>query len=321
MADVGEEGEVYLAAHVLLVVADVVEQAVVVLAGEGEVAVGLADEAHRLMEMRRGEPEEHRAQVEFADNAPGHSITVEHGAALAEGQTLEGMAEGVPEVEGLAEALLVRVLADDALLDVNALLHQAAEGLVVGMLQILLEMVGPHFGVVEQRVLEHFGIARADIRVVECAEKHRVNDNVGGRAERTDFVFQPGKVDACLATDSGIDHAEKGGGNIDKLNAALERGCRESAQVCHYAAAQIDEQRVATSPFLRELLPDAGEGVKVLGYIARLHGEHLRIVGSHPVRQQRQAVLVGLRIVEEEYAVVSFFQHAAANGIGYVVCI
>ena len=52
---------------------------------------------------------------------------MQHGVAGGQGKGLEGVAGGVAGVESLADALLLRVLSDDAGLDVDALGHEVVE--------------------------------------------------------------------------------------------------------------------------------------------------------------------------------------------------
>ena len=88
-------------------------------------------------------------------------------------------------------------------------------------------------------MLEHLGIAGKDVLAVEGAEELRAEDDRGGIVEHPDLILQSTEVDARLAADAGVDHGEQGGGDVDVLDAALESGCREAAQVGDHAAAYI----------------------------------------------------------------------------------
>ena len=90
----------------------------------------------------------------------GYSVAVEQGSGRCERETLEGVPEGMAEVEGFANALLARVFGNDALLERNAFAHHFLQLLKVGLLPRKIQMPGQHFLAAEQGVLNHFGVAR-----------------------------------------------------------------------------------------------------------------------------------------------------------------
>ncbi len=220
VADAAQEGEVDGVARVLLVVVHQLDEAGVVVAGDGHAAVVLADEADGLPHLIRGESRLHAAQVQLDDEAPGYSIAVEHGVAL-QCQRLKGVAGGVAEVQGLADALFRGVFGDDALLDGNAPANGGSELFAIHC-NLFPDQLSPVLFAVYESVLEHLGIAGEDVLVVEGAEEGGVEDDAAGIVEDTNLVFQSTEIDARLAAHGGIDHREQGGGYINIRYTALE---------------------------------------------------------------------------------------------------
>ena len=134
------------------------------------------------------------------------------------------MSHGVTEVERFADAVLQGILGDDALLDGHAICQHALESGEVERLgaEIECDQFCPHLLVGDESVLEHLGIAGEDILVVEGAQELCVENDRCGIVKHPDFVFQTSEVDACLASDTGVDHSEQGGGDVDVVDATLE---------------------------------------------------------------------------------------------------
>ena len=139
------------------------------------------------------------------------------------------MADGVSEVEGLADALLVRVFLHDSLLDSHTGTYHLRELEKVGLLEVEVEKFGKDFLVADESVLEHLCIARADVLGIERLKEFGVEYHSVGSVEHADFVLQSVEVDSCLSAYAGIDHGEEGGGNVDVLDATLEGGCCKTA--------------------------------------------------------------------------------------------
>ena len=68
-----------------------------------------------------------------------------------------------------------------------------------------------------------------------------VHEDTGRRVERPDEVLAFGGVDAGLAADGGVHHAEQAGGHVDDLDAAQPGGGHEAGQVGDGAAADGDD--------------------------------------------------------------------------------
>ena len=85
---------------------------------------------------------------------------------------------------------------------------------------------------VDEAVLQHFGIAGEDVFLIHCPQEGGIEDDGTGIVEHADLVLQTSEVDACLATNGGVDHREQRGGYINIRYTALERrGCKPPRSV------------------------------------------------------------------------------------------
>ena len=72
----------------------------------------------------------------------------------------------------------------------DALFHQLLQMGVVEVVEIRFQVLRPHGLVMQQRVFQHFGIAREHVALVERAEKIGVDHHDGRFVEYADFVLQ-----------------------------------------------------------------------------------------------------------------------------------
>ena len=86
-----------------------------------------------------------------------------------------------------------------------------------------------------QSVLKHFCIAGKDILFAERLEETSVQNDKPAVVEDTDFVFQSFEVEARLSPYTCVDHCQKGGRNVDEVDAPLEGGSGKATQVGHHA--------------------------------------------------------------------------------------
>ena len=292
VAYVAQQGEVDAACHVLFVVGHELKQRGIVVAGDGHATVVVEDETHALTHAISGEACLHATEVELAHQSPGHSIAVKNGLAL-KGQRLEGMAHSMTQVKGLAQSLLSGVSADDALLHLHALGHHELQLGKMGLLNVEGEQLGEHVGGVDEPMLEHLGIAGKEVLTVHRLQKNCVENDRRSIAEHANLVFQSTEVEAGLATYRGIDHGKQCGGDVDEMNAALEGGCCEAAQIGHHAAAQIDEQRVARGSHALQLGPHMEHRLELLVLVARRNGNDMGLLHAAEVCYKGQTQLVG----------------------------
>ena len=97
----------------------------------------------------------------------------------------------------------------------------------------------PHLLVGDEAVLQHLGIAREDILLIQCLQELRVENHAGGIVKDPDLVLQSVEVDTGLSAHGGIDHREQRGGDVDVIDAPLEGGGRKAPEVGHHAATYI----------------------------------------------------------------------------------
>ena len=230
------------------------------------------------------------------------------------------MSHSVPQVEGFAQAAFRGILLHNVRFELDVFFHHREQRSIVGRCDVKLQMLHEHLLVFEQRMLEHFGISRAEILFVERPQKFCAHNDVVCLLECADFVLISAKIDACLPADGGIDHREQRCGHIHEANAALEGGCRKTAQVGHHAASDIDEQRVACGAGLLEFLPNVDKGFDVLVVIARTHHNGVRSDGTLQLQFLRNVTSV--RVGKPHHSVCSGkCVNDRAKGAGCVVSI
>ena len=170
------------------------------------------------------------------------------------GPGLDGVAEGVAEIEQRALARLALVGGDDARLQLAAAPHGVGEGRAIARQQLLdvgFEPVDER-SVEREAVLDHLGQARAQLAVGQRVEGRHVRDHRARLVEGADHVLAERVVDRGLAADRGVDLREQRGRHLDERHAALVDGGGEPRQVADHAAAQRDDQRVAPAARLEQ---------------------------------------------------------------------
>ena len=301
-----QKGEVDDSCGVLLVVGHQLVEAVVLLAGEGEHAVGFLDELRHLMQACGREAATRGREIELTDETPSNGIAVQHGAVLLQCQALEGMACSVAEIESLANAMLVGVFGDDALFDSHALGYHRLQMFQVGVEDVKGEEFDKHRLIRDQTMLEHLGITAADVLHIEGLQELGVQDDRGGGVEDANLVLQPTEIDACLPAYTGIDHRQQCGRNVNIGYATLEGGGCEAAEVRDHSAAKVDEHGMACGTALAQCCPHLSQRVEGLGLVAGTYGddiERLILRGTQSIPQHRQAKVARVDICEHEEAV------------------
>ena len=111
--------------------------------------------------------------------------------------------------------------------------------------------------------------------MVERTQKLAGEDDSGGAVEDTDFVLQSSEVDARLAAHTGVDLAEQRRRDVDIGDAALEGTGSETTQVCHHAASQVHQERVAGGTALLQGCPHLCQRGQCLVLVRVADGYHL----------------------------------------------
>ena len=201
--------------------------------------------------------------VEGGDASPGDGFAVEE--LLVVGGGLDGVAEGVAEVEDHAEAEFFFVLVDDVGFDADGggddvgesfyLLRAGPFGEDGG--GVFFE-VGEEFGVEDDACFDGLLEAGAELCGREGAEEVGIAEDGLRVIEGSDEVFAGEEVDAGFSADGGVYLGEEGGGDLDVADAAHVDGGEEAGDVADDASAEGDEEGVAVGPGEGELL---GEGL------------------------------------------------------------
>ena len=161
-----EQGEIDDASSILFVVSHKGNELIVVVASEGEVRIVLTDEPYRLAHTFGREACLDAAEIKFAHQTIGNSMTMKDRLAL-QCPRLESMTEGVAKVESLADGTLVRVELYDILLDLYRVSHHLLQLLIVGSRELEIEKLSKVSIVGDESMLKHLSIARAQVVVVE----------------------------------------------------------------------------------------------------------------------------------------------------------
>ena len=216
------------------------------------------------------------AQFGGEDHADGDGGAVPPVVALV---LLDGVREGVPVVEDLAQAGFLEVAGDDLGLDPDGALDQlggvrtagdAAPGRVL-LDQLQDGRVGDESG------LDDLG-ETADVVVDrQRVQRGQVAQHPGRGVEGADEVLALGGVDAGLAADRRVDHAEHGRRDGDPAHPAQPGRGDEPGEVGGGAAADADDDITAGEAGLAERLPAVRGDLGGLGLfrVGQLDGDGL----------------------------------------------
>ena len=202
------------------------------------------------------------------------------------GGRLDTVTDGVAVVEQRSRSGFTLVLGDDAGLDGGAAGDQFLRGEGRGVAGARFEELHELF-VEDEAVLHELGEAAVEVAGREGGEEGGVGEDEAGLGEGADEVLANGVVDAGLATDGGIDHAEERGGDVDEGDTAQDGGGGKATEVGDDAAAEADKEVAALDPLAEEPVVhglDGGEGLVLLaggdGHLGRLEaGRAERVEG------------------------------------------
>src|SRR3954471_384216 len=207
------------------------------------------------------------------DHAGGDGLAVQPGTVSRSG--LDGVAEGMPEVEERPRARLALIGGDDSALELATALDPVDQRFRVA-LQELRQMGFQPFdeGQVEgQCVLDHFGEPCAQLALGKRIERREVGNHGARLVEGTDHVFAAWVIDRGLAADRRVDLREQRGRDLQQRHAALVDGGGKAGEVAHDPAAEGDEQRVASAARLEQGVEHAFEHLPALGLFAVAHDD------------------------------------------------
>ncbi len=229
-----------------------------------------------------------------------HRLAVNKARRVVVRQALQGVPEGVAEIEQRPLALLGLVGDHDPRLgraarrDRLRTRRSAGKDLAPARFEKFEKIP-----VVDQAVFDHLGVAGAELPLAQRVEGAGIGKDEGGLVERADQVLAVRRVDARLAADAGIDLRQEGGGNLNEAHAAAQRGGAEAGQVADHPAAERDDDVPPFDARLDQRVGDAGELLIGFGRLARRaydrgraearRGEALR----QPVEVERRDMRVG----------------------------
>ena len=166
-------------------------------------------------------------------------------------------AERVPVVEDLAQRGLLEVLGHDLGLDRDGPLDELAHGRTVGprrRLGVGLDEVEDH-RVGDEPALDDLGQPGHEVVGRQRLQRRQVAQHPCRRVERADEVLALGGVDAGLAADRRVDHAEQRRGQVDDLDPAQPGRRDEAGQVGDGAPTDPDDGVAAGEAGLAQHAP------------------------------------------------------------------
>ena len=204
----------------------------------------------------------------------------------------------------------MRIFGNNTLLDLYRFGYHTLQLGKVGLGKVEAHKLCPMFIVRDKTMLQHLGIARADVVVVESIEKLCVDDDKLAVGEHTNLVLQSAKVDASLSSNRCVDHGKQRGRDIYKVDATLEGRCRKATKVGNHAATKVNHQRMACCATLAKSRPHLGKRVECLVSIACLYHYRLCPFKAEKVLKLWQTHVVCGLVGKNKYLVVLAFGYS-----------
>ncbi len=178
--------------------------------------------------------------------------------AHVHGITLERVTGRVAEIQRTADAVLVEILADNALFNGDALVQESEQTLRIITFggYVIIEQAVERPAIVDQSVLEHLCVARQEFLTRQCVEKYCRYYGSFRFGERADLVFAAVEIYTGFSADRCVDRRQERRRNVDESDSALECRGREAAHIRNHASADVDHQRLSRIAAFVESLPD-----------------------------------------------------------------
>ena len=215
-------------------------------------------------------------QIEGEDHAERDGLAVQQGIPVAR-LGLEGVTEGVAEVEERPRAGFALVRLDDGRLRLAGDGDRMGEGIVVQGQHAVPVRLQPceELGPVDQAVFDDLGVARADLPVGQGAERGRVGEHQAGLVEGADKVLPLARVDRGLAAHGAVDLGEQRRGHLDVVDSAQHDRGGEAGQIPDDAAAERDDRAGPVHSCVEQSVEQILEYCEGLGRLARRKFDHL----------------------------------------------
>ena len=221
------------------------------------------------------EPPGQPAQFGGEHQAHRHRGPVPPSIALA---PLDGVRQCVAVVEDFAQLRFLLVGGDHLGLDGHGAPDQLRQHVAfrverrfrVGLDQIEDDRIG------DESRLHDFGHAGHDLVARQRFQRRQVDEHGGRLVERADQVLARVGVDAGLAADRRIHHAEQSGGHVHDIDPAQPGGGGEAGDVGGRPSAQADDGVLTPNADAAQHLPDESDDGQ---FLARLGVGDLDAVG------------------------------------------
>ena len=204
---------------------------------------------------------------------------------------LDGMAEGVAEVEDGAQPAFAFVLAHHPRLDLAAAAHGMGQRIGVARQQIVEVGFDPgeELDVGDRPVLDDLGQPGAQLAQRQRAQRVQVADHALRLVERADHVLADRVVDGGLAAHRRIHLRQQRGRHLHERHAAHVARGGKAGHVADHPAAQREEHGLAVAAVAEQAVEDQVERGPVLELLAvgQLQHRHRAVVRGQRALQPR----------------------------------
>ena len=214
----------------------------------------------------------------------------------------------VSQVEGLADAVLERILFHNLLLHLHRFADQLLQTVVIDGLHIKAHQLAPVADAADETVFQHLRIARKDVLMVKCTKELAIDEHCLRRTEGTNLVLQSVEVDTGLSPHRCIDHRKERSRYINIRYAPLESGSRKTSKVGHHATSQVQQQRAAGRSLVAEAVPYIGKCLQILVNVARTDADGDGFLQAVQLGDDRPAQPLGMLVRQDEQLVERLFR-------------
>ena len=156
--------------------------------------------------------------------------------------TLDGMTDGMAEIQHLPAAIVVLVF----LYEFRLLQNAPQDDLLDILLQILLCLDGleelEKLTVTDASVLHRFSQTIMHIAGRQGGEQIRIDEDALGLIKSARQILSASKVDSDLAADRAVDLRQNGGRDLEEINASHVGGSGKSPEIPRNAAGECHER-------------------------------------------------------------------------------
>ncbi|QTK81333.1 Hypothetical protein AT6N2_L0403 [Agrobacterium tumefaciens] len=207
-------------------------------------------------------------------HADGDAFAVHQPRAIVIGCRFQRVTEGMAEIQKGAHAIFLLVGHDNICLRLATRRNRLnASGAAGADFVPVLFQPEEEIRLVDQTVLDDFGVAGAELARTERIEHRRIGQDQIRLVKNTEKVLAVAAVDAGLATDGGIDLRQKRGRYLHEADAAAHNACRKTSEIADHAAAQRDHRIVALHACSENCIADRHEMLEALGLFTCRQGQ------------------------------------------------